>query len=164
MSRPCSVCQLKAEALKRLGELVKMGTSQRDIVACVNNEFDVQLTQGSLNRHLNNCDVEPGEAVTPPSENLDYVRQKMKLPTLLGFQSFGVLRRLLDEHLEAYNLKIERKRLEGIDVSESDLKELDLILKMHERLYPGESLENRKRADVDPRPVPLGYPSFHSII
>ncbi len=154
MSRPCSVCQLKAEALKRLVELVNMGTSERDIVVSIKNEFDVQLTQGSLNRHLNKCGEVSLEPVQPPTENLEYIRKKMKLPTLLGFQSFSILCRLLDEQLESYVLKVERRRREGIDLSEDDLKELELLIKMHDRLYPGEPLGNKKRSDGDPRPVP----------
>lgn len=158
MSRPCSICQLSAEALKRVGELVDMGTSERDVVLAINNEFKVKLTHGSLNRHLNKCGAVVLEPIEPPSENLDYIRKKMKLPTLLGFQSFGILCRLLDEHFESYTRKVEKRRQEGIDICENDLKELELLIKMHERLYPGESLGNKKRSDRDPRPVPLLSP------
>ena len=159
MSRPCSICQLNAEALKRVDELVKMGTSERDVVLAVNNEFKVKLSQGSLNRHLNKCGDIDLEPVEPPTENLDYVRKKMKLPTLLGFQSFTVLCRLWNEQLESYVLKVEKRRREGIELSEDDLKELEILVKTHERLYPGEALGNKKRSEDDPRPVP-GFPSF----
>jgi hypothetical protein len=163
MSRPCSVCQLSPEALKRVGELVDIGTSERDVVLAVNNEFKVKLTHGSLNRHLNKCGFVVLEPIQPPTENLDYIRKKMKLPTLLGFQSFSILCRLFDEHLEAYFLKITRKRQEGLDISEGDLKEFEVIIKMHERLYPGESIGNQKRSEGDPRPVPSFF-DFPSVL
>lgn len=79
MSRPCSICQLDAEALKRVEELVKMGTSERDVVLAVNNEFNVKLTQGSLNRHLNKCGDVTLDPIEPPTENLDYVRTQSSL-------------------------------------------------------------------------------------
>jgi hypothetical protein len=135
-----------------------MGTSERDVVLAINNEFNVKLSQGSLNRHLNKCGDVTLEPVEPPTENLDYIRKKMGMPTLLGFQSFGVLCRLWNEQLESYVLKVEKMRQEGIDISEDDLKELDLLIKMHDRLYPGEALGNKKRSDRDPRPVPILSP------
>ena len=38
---------------------------------------------------------------------------------------------------------IEVMKREGVDVSEDDLKELELLVKTHERLYPKEAVNHR---------------------
>jgi glycerol-3-phosphate responsive antiterminator len=142
MNHICNICQLEPPIIKKIAVLASDGLAQRKIVQSVNDEFKTSMTQASLNRHLNNCGTlaEDSKEVT---QNLGLVRQKSNLPTVAGSESFKALCRLFHENMESYANKVNIKISEGVDVSEDDLKELELLVKTHERLYPKEAENNR---------------------
>jgi hypothetical protein len=128
--------------LKKIGGLVNQGLSEREIAQSVNDEFKTAIKQPALNRHLNNCGT-LAEVSQEFPRNLDLVRQKSNLPNVGGRESFKALCRLFHENMESYANKVNIKIREGVDVSEDDLKELELLVKTHERLYPKEAENNR---------------------
>jgi hypothetical protein len=143
MNHICNICQLEPPIIKKIAILAREGIAQRKIVQSVNDEFKTSMTQASLNRHLNNCGTLAEEDSEVVSETIDLVRQKSNLPTVGGRESFKALCRLFHENMESYANKVSIKISEGVDVSEDDLKELELLVKTHERLYPKEAVNHR---------------------
>ena len=129
MNHICNICQLEPPIIKKIAILAREGIAQRKIVQSVNDEFKTSMTQASLNRHLNNCGTLAEEDSEVVSETIDLVRQKSNLPTVGGRESFAN--------------KVSIKISEGVDVSEDDLKELEILVKTHERLYPKEAVNHR---------------------
>jgi hypothetical protein len=138
MKHLCNICQLEPEIVCKISDLVRDGVAQRKIVQSVKDEFKASITQASLNRHLNSCGT-LSVMETVVSEDLALLRQKARLPVMTGRESFNVLCRLFHENMESYMNKVNIMKAEGVNVSEDDLKELDLLVKTHERLYPGEA-------------------------